>query len=69
MGSDEITSSPCECSSLLGLTFVEINEYLKKTLLTLILSVLEYLFIERKQMKVGLSNFLMLYYYSFHSIL
>ena len=69
MGSDEITSSPCKCFSLLGLTFVEIKKSFTKPLLTLIVSLLEYFFIERKQMKVGLSNVLMIYYYSFYGIL
>ena len=41
MGSDGITSSPCKCSSLLGLTFLEIKKSFTKTLIILILSILE----------------------------
>ena len=46
VGSDEITSSPCKCSSLLGLTFVEIKKSFTKTLLILIPSLLEFFLLE-----------------------
>ena len=70
VGSEEIIPSPCKCSSLLGLTFVDIKSSFTKMLLFFNSKNFRIICYWKKQMKVNVSNVLMLYKaYSFYNIL
>ena len=58
--SKQISPQCCRCYIFLGLTFVEIKNPVQKCFYLLILRILEYFFLGREQIKMNLSNVLML---------